>query len=81
MKICQFFEIQQFQKSDYFMTVDLGNLMIFEIVKFGKFLEFFFQFEKRKFDSKTWQILVLFVHSMFRTIRNFAKSHICALKF
>ena len=50
--------------------------MIFEIVKFGKFLEFFFQFGKPLFDLKNWQILVLFVHSIFRSIRNIANSNI-----
>ena len=41
------FETQQFQKYDFFFEfVNNGNSMIFEIVKFGKFLEFFFQFGK-----------------------------------
>ena len=47
--------------------------MIFEIVKFEKFVKFFFQFEKPKFDSKNWQISIVFVPSIFRSIRNFPK--------
>ena len=65
----------------FYHFFDNGNFMIFEIVWFGKFLQFFFQYEKPKLDSKHWQILILFIHSIFRTIRNFANSHICILKF
>ena len=75
------FEPQQFQSFDYFMNefVDDGNLIIFEIVKFGQF--FFFQYGKPKFDPKNWRILVSFVPLIFRTIHNFANSHICSFKF
>ena len=46
------FEPQQFQSFDYFMNefVDDGNLIIFEIVKFGQF--FFFSIWKTKIWSQ-----------------------------
>ena len=65
----------------FYEFVDNVNLIILEIVKFGKFLDFFFQFRKPQFDSENWQILGWLVHSIFRIIRNFANSHICSLKF
>ena len=50
--------------------------MIFEIVKFGKFLDFFFQSGKPEFDLKNWQIVFLFILSICHAIRNFANSYI-----
>ena len=46
------FEPQQFQSFDYFMNefVDDGNLIIFEIVKFGQF--FFFNMENQNLIPK-----------------------------
>ena len=76
LKICSFLKFNNFRNLIFYEFVDNKNFMILEIVKFGKFWEFFFQFIKPKFDSENWQILVMFVYSIFRTIRNFGD---CAL--
>ena len=79
LKICWLFKFNNFRDliilwvCRWWKCNDFWNCKIGEIFEF-----FFFHLGKPKFDSENWQILVLFVPSIFRTIRNFADSHICS---
>ena len=52
MKICSFFEFNNFRNLLLYELVDNGNSMILEIVKFGKFLDFFFNLENQNLTPK-----------------------------
>ena len=78
-------QIVKFWKFDNFRNWTISEFWLFyELFDNGNlenFWNFFFQFGKIKFDSENWQILELFVHSVFRTDPKFANPHISSLKF
>ena len=72
------FQIKQFRIFDHFKISQLLQFwkwLIFQIINFWN-LNFLFNLGNY-LNFKNQQILELFVHSIFRTTRNFADYHIC----